>query len=237
MTPAEPSKRCITCGETKPFHAFSRNASYTNGREGACKECRKIANRHYARNESPERKEYRRLCIEQNRERVNEKERERYAANREKQRARARRYHHTHPEVVKAKSRRWKEANPEKVREAARRFRAKRRRALGARACKQLALFPAKTRSQQSARRWKQRLKNAAGYGYTTRALLQARWDLYGGRCYYCGSDAREFDHRIPLSRGGTHWPANLVPACLPCNRSKNAKTEREFAAMRSTAA
>ncbi len=233
MTPAEPSKQCITCGETKPFDAFSRNASYTNGREGACKACRKIANRRYVHNESPERKEYRRLWTEQNRERVNEKERERYAANREKQTARARRYHHSHPEIARARARRWKDANPEKVREARRR--AKRRRALRLQAFKQLTLFPEKRPRASQIR--SQRMRNAAGYRYTTNAMLRARWDLYGGQCYYCGAQAREFDHRIPLSRGGTHWPANLVPACGPCNRHKHAKTEREFAAARSSAA
>lgn len=33
-------------------------------------------------------------------------------------------------------------------------------------------------------------------------------------------------DHRIPLSRGGTDWIANIVPCCLSCNCSKGNKTE-----------
>jgi 5-methylcytosine-specific restriction endonuclease McrA len=40
---------------------------------------------------------------------------------------------------------------------------------------------------------------------------------------------ATEVDHRIPLSRGGSAWPANLVPACKPCNCSKNNMPYREW--------
>jgi 5-methylcytosine-specific restriction endonuclease McrA len=36
-------------------------------------------------------------------------------------------------------------------------------------------------------------------------------------------------EHRIPLSRGGSNWPANLAPACKTCNSSKGTKTEKEY--------
>lgn len=43
-------------------------------------------------------------------------------------------------------------------------------------------------------------------------------------RCAYCGDrpEILEMDHVIPLSRGGRHAIANIVPSCGPCNRSKN---------------
>jgi 5-methylcytosine-specific restriction endonuclease McrA len=31
-------------------------------------------------------------------------------------------------------------------------------------------------------------------------------------------------DHRIPLSKGGSNWAANLVPACKSCNSKKKDK-------------
>jgi len=31
-------------------------------------------------------------------------------------------------------------------------------------------------------------------------------------------------EHRKPLSKGGSQWAANLVPACLSCNSKKNNK-------------
>jgi 5-methylcytosine-specific restriction endonuclease McrA len=54
---------------------------------------------------------------------------------------------------------------------------------------------------------------------------------LYGGRCVYCGCtpDKLTVDHDIPLSRGGSNWLDNVVPACRPCNRAKHAMTGAEY--------
>lgn len=69
--------------------------------------------------------------------------------------------------------------------------------------------------------------------GRCTHQQARARFDFYGGRCAYCrvplgGFDLTprpwHWDHVIPLSRGGTAWPANLRPACSACNRSKSAQ-------------
>lgn len=44
----------------------------------------------------------------------------------------------------------------------------------------------------------------------------------YGGHCAYCGSVCSlTIDHVIPLSKGGQHAAANVVPACMPCNARK----------------
>jgi len=38
-----------------------------------------------------------------------------------------------------------------------------------------------------------------------------------------------EIDHFIPVSRGGQHFPWNLVPICKDCNRKKRAKLPIDF--------
>lgn len=49
--------------------------------------------------------------------------------------------------------------------------------------------------------------------------------NMFGGRCAYCGrSGPLDQDHVIPLSRGGRHAIANIVPACRSCNSSKGNK-------------
>lgn len=63
-------------------------------------------------------------------------------------------------------------------------------------------------------------LKNGAS-GTCTAGQLQARIDFYGGRCWMCGAPYEAIDHVIPLSKGGTNWPANLRPACTSCNSKK----------------
>lgn len=46
----------------------------------------------------------------------------------------------------------------------------------------------------------------------------------YGYRCVYCGTQPAvlQMDHVVPLSRGGRHGIGNMLPACGPCNISKN---------------
>lgn len=56
------------------------------------------------------------------------------------------------------------------------------------------------------------------------------------GLCFYCGTSVGPFeaDHIIPPALGGGELdPANVVCACLPCNRSKASKSPDEWEAAR----
>lgn len=47
----------------------------------------------------------------------------------------------------------------------------------------------------------------------------------YDGRCAYCGSRGpMTMDHVVPVSRGGSNFIGNILPACKPCNSSKGAR-------------
>ena len=49
-------------------------------------------------------------------------------------------------------------------------------------------------------------------------------WRRDEGRCVDCGSRERlEFDHIIPVSRGGSNTARNIELRCQPCNRRKGA--------------
>ncbi len=60
------------------------------------------------------------------------------------------------------------------------------------------------------------------------RKLKNSQWWkslLQRGVCHYCEKkfSARELtmDHVVPLARGGTSAPGNIVPACRSCNQEK----------------
>jgi len=56
----------------------------------------------------------------------------------------------------------------------------------------------------------------------TTRAMRQEVYDRDGGRCVACGSAFDlQYDHIIPLARGGSHTAQNLQLLCSACNQRK----------------
>jgi 5-methylcytosine-specific restriction endonuclease McrA len=50
-----------------------------------------------------------------------------------------------------------------------------------------------------------------------------------GHQCCYCGGPYQALDHMWPISKGGSHDPSNLVPACQSCNSSKGRKHLLDF--------
>lgn len=59
-------------------------------------------------------------------------------------------------------------------------------------------------------------------------AVTPGEWEAlkrtYMNRCAYCaqGDAPLTIDHVVPLSRGGSHTPDNIVPACAGCNSRKH---------------
>src|SRR5688572_1005483 len=73
------------------------------------------------------------------------------------------------------------------------------------------------------------RIRIRKDYVPFTRANIYAR-DKH--QCQYCGkefaSEDLTFDHVIPSAQGGRKTWDNIVTACMPCNREKDARTPEE---------
>ena len=68
--------------------------------------------------------------------------------------------------------------------------------------------------------------------GEHTAEHVRAQYDRQKGKCFYCHEkmgEKYEVDHVIPLVRGGSNGPENLVVACRACNRAKAAKHPMDF--------
>ncbi len=50
-----------------------------------------------------------------------------------------------------------------------------------------------------------------------------------GYQCFWCGEDANTCDHVIPVARGGSDDPDNLVAACKRCNFSRQDRLPEEM--------
>src|SRR6266487_1797937 len=61
-------------------------------------------------------------------------------------------------------------------------------------------------------------------------ADIQQQYKNQRGKCYYCKKKVGKtyhVDHVIPLSKGGSNGPENIVIACPRCNLRKNANIWR----------
>lgn len=196
----------------------------------------------------PERKkEYMRQYNLKNSARLNAYHKEKHAryraqdpeAFRLKGNARAAAWRSKHPEKAKAVMRKYASAHRSELRLASRDY-AKRNPEM-------IKKHSLKRRGQpfpEAKKRWfaankdrtrvtdhRKRAKRRMARGKFTTKQWFARCDLYGWCCAYCGigltKKTVQVDHVIALARGGTNWPANLVPACATCNVKKGVKRIR----------
>lgn len=60
---------------------------------------------------------------------------------------------------------------------------------------------------------------------------IEAQYQRQKGKCYYCHKKLTKYhvDHVMPLSRGGSNGPDNLVIACQRCNNRKAFRLPHEW--------
>ena len=88
---------------------------------------------------------------------------------------------------------------------------------------------PDKVRSK----RHKRRAKKMFAEGSFSDRDIQDILSRQKNNCFWCKNPIQvgkhSADHYIPLNRGGTNWPSNIVVACHSCNSKKGDKLPYEF--------
>lgn len=206
-----PLKRCSKCGEMKPATAefFTRNKNAPDGLASQCKECRAA---YYAAN----------------RKRIIEAAHIWYIANRERRKKYDRAYSAANSNRIVERIRKWREANPERYVENNRaRYEANK---------EQVAKYSRAYRKEHPevdrAHGLRRRALKRDAEGAHTATDIQAQYKRQNGKCYYCGQKVGKnyhVDHIVPLSRGGSNGPENLVIACPTCNLRKSDKLPHEW--------
>lgn len=210
---------CAGCGEIKPatLEYFGKNSNSQSGLYGKCKRCMNGYNRQ-ARRSNPnllakERERHIRWR-KANLERIAFLRRRWCATRQDKasRRAYALQYRRTHAAYYREKHRAWRKTERYRV-------------------------YITQYRQREDVKlRWRRdshirRARYLAAPGRFTEQDIQLKLRSQKSKCYYCQKPLREYhiDHVVPLSRGGSNWPDNLVVACPTCNMSKHDKLLHEW--------
>lgn len=205
MTDCTPVKRCTKCSQEFPATTqhFHIGKAYADGLHTWCKACTaQYHKQHY---------------------------------DPQKSLAQSRRWRSANPDKAKAATKKRREKNPEKFRGAFRNYsrnnKSKRRQSER----KWRSDNPEKARRIDRVKKsnYRAHKRNADG-SYSTKDV-QAQLSRQKGRCYYCHNDAERdgksyhVEHVIPINRGGSNSPDNLVISCWLCNAEKGTKTPWEW--------
>lgn len=211
-----PTKVCTKCGEAKPATTeyFNADKRYKFGVHSQCKSC--VA-------------AYCRARYAADKERQAAATRAWRVANPEKWREIGRAYRETHRDEMKEKARVYAQTRgKERIARYGKAYRDanRERRKMWARADRDAK------REMYRAKDERRRASKMKAEGTHTGDDIKAQYKRQKGRCYWCGEkvgDTYHVDHIVPLSRGGSNWPDNLVVSCPFCNTSKGDRLPHEW--------
>lgn len=204
------TKNCRKCGKVTPYEELVKHKQCTYGVDALCKTCNRAhAKQWYENNPEQARitqkeyyeahkgkiKQYKSAWQSKNRKRLDVYHAEWRAQNREK---------------IRQEQNTKRSQDPERYREYGRKW---------LRIPENLKKKNVQTRNRRANR------KNAPGKH--TREDILKQLEIQKDHCYWCSqplNDNYHADHVLPVNRGGTNYPENLVCACPTCNCSKGDK-------------
>lgn len=206
------SKICSVCNLEKPLEQFQRDSSKKDGYRRECKVC------------------------------INAKRKQRYNENPEKHRARSRANRAANPEYTRNYNRQYRPKKNAREREryaTEPEFRAMKNAKSTAFNAQRPDLLMARNKRYRVAHRPKFTQYTMSRYARIKAVTVedvdyQKILDEFDGICYICEKAVlphhkTEFDHVIPITRGGIHAESNIRVTHARCNSRKNAKLLEEM--------
>src|SRR6266478_5013751 len=208
-------KRCTKCSQEFPAtnEYFSLHKQGTNCLRAQCKICERNYTKQY-KIQHPDKviqwdKKFRATHVEK----LKNDAKKRYLKNRTK--------------VIKAATQ-WQKDNPDRVKVSRAGYRS--RHKVQIRQTKRDYYRSNPTQSIAKCARYRARKRNALGTYTSTDILKQLKRQR--NQCYWCNctlDNTYHVDHVVPLARGGSNFPENIVIACPHCNQSRGAKLPSEW--------
>jgi hypothetical protein len=197
-------KCCTRCNKTHPAteEYFYKHKECAGGLNTRCKECMNEINRKWRENNKEKWRGYFNKYRQENPEKELETCRKYRAENPDRILKAVQKYRENNREKTREATHKWEQNNPERKREKSR-------------------------RSTENRRARKLQAK-----GHFMAGDIQLQYKKQNGLCYWCDKELNgkyHIDHVIPLSRGGTNYPDNLVCSCAKCNCSKSNKLPNEW--------
>lgn len=193
------TKKCGQCGEELPatLEYFFKSSIGRYGLRSKCKDCFTVQAKALKR-----KPKYRRKAIEHGRKY--------YAENKELFAARWQKYYHETKEYHLQRAKDYRKNNFEKCKEAEKRY--------------------AENNKERVRQKWKRsRNRKRTLKKQLPNTLTFEQWNecqtYFNHACAYCGKKKKlTQDHFTALIRGGEYTRDNIIPVCVSCNSSKQAK-------------
>lgn len=225
-------KTCTCCKQSKNESEFNKDSRKTDGLRTRCRACDSSINKasYFKHREKRITKirEYKNLHISE----FKEYQKQWAKNNPEKIRAAQERYKSCHD--MTEYNRQYRKKNLEKQRRIQRDSARKRRKERGEeyRIKNRNYAKTEKGRANDRVHGQIKRARKRSAPGSFTQQDINNIYHKQSGLCYWCKKDlcnVYHIDHYIPLSRGGSNFPDNIVLACPHCNIGRNNKLPDEF--------
>lgn len=235
-------KRCSTCHQWKSHDKFGKNKHAKDGLQNQCRHCRVVS----SDRTRDERREYKQKYNATNRELVAEGKRRYYAKNADRLKAIQREYRTANAESIAqrkheyyleniARIAEYRAANAHKISEKGRKYREQNKEHLREKQ-RELRRSPKGIIAHRADSHRRRARSMETGGTYTAADIEKIKSSQTNNRgrliCWWCEkpiSGKYHIDHRIPLARGGSNNPGNLVLSCPECNLSKHTKLPHEW--------